>query len=160
MCFLEQPALQDFSPSRCSVLPVVFLVTMVPCCLEIIDKILLCSSGLIPHRSRDHWNSTRWDLEWSPRTRKIDSYFVFLPFVNNYTNCCHLLTAAWRWSCSPFQPWVGLVPVMLGELFGLGHGGEFGIWLIDFFCGQVVFYTGNNLRLEALTLRDLSFLPV
>uniref|UniRef100_A0A674CHS4 FERM domain containing 4A n=1 Tax=Salmo trutta TaxID=8032 RepID=A0A674CHS4_SALTR len=28
-------------------------------CLEIIDKILPCSSGLIPHRSHDHCNSTR-----------------------------------------------------------------------------------------------------
>ncbi len=23
---------------------------------------------------------------------EIDSYFVFLPFANNRTNCCHLLT--------------------------------------------------------------------
>ncbi len=29
---------------------------------EIIDNIPPCSSGLIPHRSHDHWNSTRWDL--------------------------------------------------------------------------------------------------
>ncbi len=49
------------------------------------------SSGLIPHRSHDHWNSTRWDLAWSPRPREIDSYLVFLPFVNNHTNCCHLV---------------------------------------------------------------------
>ncbi len=52
----------------------------------------LASSGLIPHRSHDHWNSTRWDLAWSPKPREIDSYFVFLPIVNNHTNCCHLLT--------------------------------------------------------------------
>ncbi len=32
---------------------IVFLVTG-PSCLEIIDKILLCNSGLIPHRSHDH----------------------------------------------------------------------------------------------------------
>ncbi len=37
--------------------------------LEIIDKILPCSSELIPHRSHDHWNSTRWDLAWSPSPR-------------------------------------------------------------------------------------------
>ncbi len=80
-----------------------------PSCLEIIDKILPCSSGLIPHRSHDHWNYTRWDLAWSPRPREIDSYFVFLPFANNRTNCCHLLTKLLdRWSCSPFQPCVGL----------------------------------------------------
>ncbi len=86
-------ALQDFSPSRRSVLQIVFLVTMVPSCLEIIDKILPCSSGLIPHRSHDHWNSTRWDLAWEPQTEGDWQYFcVFLPFANNHTNCCHLLT--------------------------------------------------------------------
>ncbi len=84
-------AQQDFSPSRRSVTNC-FLGDYGPSCLEIIDKILPCSSGLIPHRSHDHWNSTRWDLAWSPRPREIDSYFVFLPFVNNRTNCCHLLT--------------------------------------------------------------------
>ncbi len=62
-----------------------------PSCLEIIDKILPCSSGLIPHRSHDNWNSMRWDLAWSPSPREIDSYVVFLPFANNRTNC-HLLT--------------------------------------------------------------------
>ncbi len=67
-------------------------ILMSQICLEIIDKILPCSSGLIPHRSHDHWNSTRWDLAWSPSPREIDSYFVFLPFANNRTNCCHLLT--------------------------------------------------------------------
>ncbi len=37
---------------------------------------------------------------------------------------------------------------------------EFGIWLIDCFCRQVVFYNGNKLRLGALPVRDLSSLPV
>ncbi len=83
-------ALQDFSPSWRSVLPIVFLVTMVPAALRSLT--ILCSSGLIPHRSHDHWNSTRWDLEWSPSPREIDSYFVFLSFANYRTNCCHLLT--------------------------------------------------------------------
>ncbi len=78
-------ALQDFSPSRRSMLPIVFLVTMVPAALRSLTR-------LIPHRSLDHWNSTRWDLAWSLRPREIDSYFVFLPFANNRTNCCHLLT--------------------------------------------------------------------
>ncbi len=63
----------------------------VPSCLEIIDKILPCSSGMIPHHSHDHWNSSRWDLAWTPRPKEIDSYFVFLPFTNNHTNCCHLV---------------------------------------------------------------------
>ncbi len=86
--------LQDFSPSRRSVLPIVFLVTMVPAALRSLTRsvVVLCSSGLIPHCLNDHWNSTRWDLAWSPRPREIDSYSVFLPFANNCTNCCHLLT--------------------------------------------------------------------
>ncbi len=45
--------LQDFSPSRCSVTNC-FLGDYGPSCLEMIDKILPCSSGLIPHRSHDH----------------------------------------------------------------------------------------------------------
>ncbi len=85
-------ALQDFSPSRRSVVTNCFSWWLWSSCLEIIDQILPCSSGLIPHCSHDHWNSTRWDLAWSPRPREIDSYFVFLPFENNRTNFCHLLT--------------------------------------------------------------------
>uniref|UniRef100_A0A673YI32 DENN domain containing 4B n=1 Tax=Salmo trutta TaxID=8032 RepID=A0A673YI32_SALTR len=50
-------ALQDFSPSRRSVTNC-FLGDYGPSCLEIIDKILPCSSGLIPHCSHDHCNST------------------------------------------------------------------------------------------------------
>ncbi len=48
-------AQQDFSPSRHSVTNC-FLGDYGPSCLEIIDKILSCSSGLIPRRSHDHWN--------------------------------------------------------------------------------------------------------
>ncbi len=101
MCFLEQgnivgmAGFQSFTAycrTNC------FLCDHGPSCIEIIDKMLLCSSGLIPHCPRDHWNSTRWDLAWSPRPREIDSYSVFLSFVNNRTNFCH--QAAWRWSCS------------------------------------------------------------
>ncbi len=85
-------ALQDFSPSRRSVTNC-FLVDYGSSCIEFIDKILPCSSGFVPHRSHDHWNSMRWDLAWSPGPREIDSFFfVFLPFANNRTNCCHLLT--------------------------------------------------------------------
>ncbi len=85
-------ALQNFSPSRRSVTNC-FLGVYGPSCLEIIDKILPCSSGMIPHRSHDHFNSTRWDLAWSQgRPREIDSYLVFLPFASNRTNCCPLLT--------------------------------------------------------------------
>ncbi len=94
-------AVQDFSPSRGSVLPIVFWLlwsqTIWSYCqwyqgscyyghsyLDIIDNILPCS-GLIPHRSHDHWDSTRWDLAWSPSARDIYSYFVLLPFASNHT---------------------------------------------------------------------------
>ncbi len=81
MCILEQgdlaAGLQSFT-AQC------------PSFLEIIDKILPCCTGMIPHSSHDHWNSRRWDLAWSPK--EIDSYFVFLQFPNNCTNCCYLLT--------------------------------------------------------------------
>ncbi len=80
--------LQGFSPSRRCVLPNVFLVNMVPAAL----RSLTCSSGLNLHRSHDHWNSTRWDLSWSPSPREIYNYFEFIPFANNCTDCCHLLT--------------------------------------------------------------------
>ncbi len=135
-------ALQDFSPSRCSVLPIVFLVTMVPAALRSLTRSSRCSSGLIPRRSHDHWNSTRWDLAWSPRPREIDSYFVFLPFANNHTNCCHLtkLLANGLVAHSSLVQVYNLVPDILRQLFGLGHGGEFGIWLIYCFCGQVSLY--------------------
>ncbi len=113
-----------------------------PCFLEVIDKILRCSSGQIPHHSHDQWNSRRWNLSWSPRSREIDSYFVFLG--NGLVTHSSLLYV------------YNLVPDILRQLFILGHGGEFGIWLIDRFCGQVVFYTGNKLRLGALLLRECS----
>ncbi len=105
------------------------------------------------------WNSTRWDLAWNPSSRKIDSYFVFHPFVNNHTNCCHLLTKLLGDGLVTHSSLVkvyNLVPDILGQLFSLGRGGESGIWLIDCFCGQVVFYTGNNLRIGALPLRESS----
>ncbi len=59
--------LQDFSPSRRSVLPIVFLVTMVPAVLK------------------HHW------IIETDRGR-LTVICVFLPFANNRTNCYHLLT--------------------------------------------------------------------
>ncbi len=85
-------ALQDFSPSRSSVLPIVFLVTMVPAALRSLTRSSRVVLGWFLHRSHDHRNFTNWDLALSPSPREIDRYFVFLPFVNICTNCCHLLT--------------------------------------------------------------------
>ncbi len=151
------PSQQDFSPSQHSVLPIVFLVTTVPAALRSLT--LPCSSGLIPHRSHYHWNSTRWDLAWSPRLREIDSYFVFLPFANNRTICCHLtkLLGDGLVAHSSLVKVYNLVPDFLGQLFGFGHGGELGIWLSDWlFLWTSVFYTSNKLRLGALPLREYS----
>ncbi len=59
-----------------------------------------------------------------------------------------------RQSCSPFQPCVGLQSCPWHPCTALwSWPWEFGIWLIDCFCGQVVFYTGNKLRLP---LRECS----
>ncbi len=97
-------ALQGFSPSWRSVLPIVFWVTVVPAALRSLTRSsrvvlgwLLTVLMII---------ETRSDLAWSLSPREIDSYFVFLPFANKLLSPSH--QAAWRWSCSPFQPCVGL----------------------------------------------------
>ncbi len=120
-------------------------------CLEITDKITLCSSGLIPHCSDDHWNSTMWDLAWSPSPR-----LCFFPFANK----SHQLLspshqAAWRWSCSPFQPCVGLQSCPWHPWAVLWSWPWWRVWkLIDWLLLWTgVFYTGNKLRLGALPLK-------
>ncbi len=157
MCFLEQGDFKDFSPSRRSVLPIVFLVTMVPAALRSLTR----SSRVVLG-----WFLTvlvRWELAWSPRPREIDSYFVFLPLANNRTNCCHLLIKLLGDGLAAHSRLViGLQSFLdiLGQLFGLGHGGEFGIWLIDCFCVWTgVFVTSNELGLGAIPL-NLSTLPL
>ncbi len=84
--------LQDFRPSRHSVLPIVFLMTMVPAALRLLTRSSFIVLGWFLTVSHDHSSSTMWDLAWSLIQREIGSYFVFLPFANNHTNCCHLLT--------------------------------------------------------------------
>ncbi len=178
-------ALQDFSPSRRSMLPIVFLVTMVPAALRLTRSLTRSSRVVLG------WFLTVLMIIETPRGEilhgapVIDSYFVFLPFpfpfsrhfypkrltedsgytffyqyvcslgiepmtfctanamlyhwatgtpfANNRTNCCHLLTKL-LCDClvahSSLVLVYNLVPDNLGQLFGLGHGGEFGIWLI------------------------------
>ncbi len=79
MCFLEQGDL-----GRCMisvfhgvVLPIVFLVTMVPAALRSLTRSSRLDLGWpSPFSwSLTPWN-TRWDLAWSPSPREIDSYFV------------------------------------------------------------------------------------
>ena len=64
----------------------------------------------------------------------IDGHFVFLPFPNNLTNSCLLLSkllADGLVAHSSLVQVYHLVPDVLRRLFGLAHGGEVGIWLID-----------------------------
>ncbi len=124
------------------VLPIVFLLTMVPATLRSLTR----SSHLVLD-----WFLTVLMIIETPRGEILHgapvrgryfSYFVFLPFANNRTNCCHLLTKLLGNGLVAHSSFVyvyNLVPDILGQLFGLGHGGVFGIWLIDCFCGQVSF---------------------
>ena len=80
-------AQQDFNHSRCSVLLMILFMTG-PNCLQVINKLPLCSTGLIPDLSHHHWYPTGRDLAWSPRPREIAGDFVFLPFSNNCSNSC------------------------------------------------------------------------
>ncbi len=101
-----------------------------PSSLQVIDQVLPCSSRLIPHLSLDHWYSTRRDLAWSPSPRDIDSHLEFLPFSNNCTNSCCLLTKLFAF-CPVAHPSLVQVPSVLRQLFGLAYSGEVGVWLIE-----------------------------
>src|SRR4029434_5661123 len=82
--------LQYFKPLRRSVLPMVFLVTVVPAALRSFTSSPCVVLGLFctfRYRYR-----TRGYLAWSPRPRAMDSCLVLLPFMNNSTNSCLLLT--------------------------------------------------------------------
>src|SRR4029434_6433184 len=70
---------------------------------------------------------TRGYLAWSPRPRGIDSCLVLLPFTNNRTNSCLLLTnllADGFVAHSSLVQVYNLISDVLGQLFGLAHGGE------------------------------------
>ncbi len=84
-------ALQNFSPSQRSVLPIVFLVTMVPVALRSLTR----SSRVVLG-----WFLTVLMIIETPRGEILHgapdrgrlTVILFLPFANNLTNCCHLLT--------------------------------------------------------------------
>ncbi len=83
-------ALQDFSPLRRSVTNGL-LDDYGPNCLEIINKLLPCSSRLITHFSRSSLpHEVRSCMEL--QTEGDWWLFVFLPFPNNLSNSCLLLT--------------------------------------------------------------------
>src|SRR4029434_1477321 len=104
-----------------------FLGDCGPSCLEITHKLPLCSSGVILHLSDDHRYRTRGYLAWNPRPRAMDSCLVLLPFTNNRTNSCLLLTkllADGFVTHSSLVQVYNLISDVLGQLFGLAHGGE------------------------------------
>src|SRR4029434_1857589 len=62
-----------------------------------------------------------------PRPRVIDSCLVLLPFTNNRTHSCPLLTkllADGFVTHSSLVQVTNLISDVLGQLFGLAHGGE------------------------------------
>ncbi len=126
--------LQDFNPWRCSVLLMVTVETVVPALFRSLTRSSRIVLGWSPHPSQDHWYSTRWDLAWSPSPREIDSHLEFLPFSNNCTNSCCLLTKLFAY-CPVAHPSLvqvyNSVPSVLRQLFGLAHSGEVGVWLIE-----------------------------
>src|SRR4029434_8755963 len=119
--------LQYFKPLRRSVLPMVFLVTVVLAALRSFTSSPCVVLGVILHLSDDHRYRTRGYLAWSPRPRAIDSCLVLLPFANNHTNSCLLLTKLLAYGFvthSSLAQVYNLISDVLGQLFGLAHGGE------------------------------------
>src|SRR4029434_8905931 len=104
-----------------------FLGDCGPSCLEIIHKLPLCSSGVILHLSDAHRYRTRGYLAWSPRPRAMDSFLGLLPVTNNRTNSCLFLPKrlpdGFVTHSSLVQVY-NLISDILGQLFGLAHGGE------------------------------------
>ncbi len=99
--------LQDFSPSRHSVLPIAFLVTMVPAALRSLTRssrvvlgwfltvlmIIETPRGEILHRA--------------PVRGRLTVILCFFHLRKSHQLLSPSHQAAWRWSCSPFQPCVG-----------------------------------------------------
>ncbi len=141
-------ALQDFSPSQRNVLPIVFLVTMVPAALRSLTRssrvvlgwfltvlmIIETPRGEILHGAPDRGRLT------------VILCFYHLRIIASLSPSHQ---AAWRWSCSPFHPCVGLQS---------WSWPWWRVWnLIDWLLLWTdVFYTGNKLRLGALPLRECS----
>ncbi len=128
-------ALKYFNPWRCSVLLMVTVETVVPALFRSLTKSSRVVLGwLIPHLSQDHWYSTRRDLAWRHSPREIDSHLEFLPFSNNYTNSCCLLTELFAY-CPVAHPILvqvyNFVSSVLRQLFGLVHSGVVGVRLIE-----------------------------
>ncbi len=150
--------LQDFSPSRRSVLPIVFLVTMVPAALRSLTRssravlgwfltvlmIIETPRGKILHGAPDRGRLT-----------VILCFFhlrIIAPTVVTFSPSCL------EWSCSPLQPCVGLQSCPWHPWTALWSWPWWRVWnLIDWLLLWTgVFYTDNKLRLGALPLRECS----
>ncbi len=132
-----------------NVLPVVFLVTMVPAALRSLIRSFSIVLG---------WFLTILMIIETPRGEILHGapnrgrLTVILCFLHLRIIAPTIVTFSPSCMAKVFLAHSSQV-YNLGQLFGLGHGGQFGILSIDCFCGQVVFYTGNKLRLGSLPLR-------
>ena len=72
----------------------------------------------------------RRDLAWSTRLREIGGDFVFLPFSNNCSYSCQLLTKLLAYFFVAHRSLVqvyNFVPDVLRQLLCLAHGGNVGM---------------------------------
>ncbi len=129
--------LQDFSPSRRSVLPIVFLETMVSAALRSLTRSSHAVLG---------WFLTVLMIIETPRGEILHGAPVRgrLTVILCFFHLRIIAPTVVTFSPSCFTMVYNQVPDILGQLFGLGHGGKFGIWLIDCFCGQVSFIQVTN----------------
>jgi len=122
-----------FDPLWCSVLPIVFLVTVVPAAL----RSLISSSCVVLGWSLTFLmiiNTPQGEILCGARPRGTDAHFVLHPFQNDRTNSCLLLTKLLSDGLVTNPSLVqvyNLTPEVFRQLFSLAHGGEVGIWLID-----------------------------
>lgn len=89
--------LQDFNPLWCSVLPMLFLVMVVPTAFRSLINSSHVVLGL--YLSHDHHHSMRQELAWSSTQRVTNGHFIFLPSSHQASCWCF---------CCPFQPCAGL----------------------------------------------------
>ncbi len=139
-------ALQDFSPSRRSVLPMVCLVTGIPTALRSLTRSFCVVMGW-SLTFLNHPYPMRWDLAWSSRPRAIDGYFLFLPFPNNRTNSCLLLTKLFADVLVAHSSLVQILsPMSFDSSLVLPMVVESLEWKIQILW-TAVFYTHNDLKL-------------
>ncbi len=93
--------LENFSPSRCRVLPIVFLVTMFPAALRSLTRSFCVILGwflTVLMIIETPWGEILHGAPYRGRLWVILCSFLLSPSHQ----------AAWWWSRSPFQPFVGL----------------------------------------------------